>query len=71
MGEVLPESGIRNPVRESGFGKRFGSAARELTEREERLIEHKVRKKREKEREKKNKTKESERERERERGGKR
>jgi hypothetical protein len=55
MGEVLPESGIRNPVRESGFGKRFGSAARELTEREERLIEHKVRKKRErrKEREKK------------------
>ena len=49
MGEVLPESGIRNPVRESGFGKRFGSAARELTEREERLIEHKVRKKKEKE----------------------
>ena len=35
MGAFFPESG-------SGFGRRFGEAVRESTEREERLIRHKV-----------------------------
>jgi len=35
MGAFFPESG-------SGFGRRFGEAVRESTEREERLIKHKV-----------------------------